>query len=352
MSRQFFITLFLIILLSLSSFLLLPEGPLDNQIYVAICFATFFSQIAALVYFLRSLRVFKQQLRIAYRILAIGILVFSLPAFILPASSMVELDPLALSSYVVASSLVGALLMYVAVRRFSKILQIRSLLTSSLFAFGLAIVLALLSSLLPHVEFLYDEPIIDAIFAGYIAAGTFSAVSALIVLKIRTKLGQLYKTSMAWLAAALFFAAFACLHETLTKLLPVFSEEFFNNYFIYAGLWPFLGTAILFLQASISFRTTSARLIDIPEETSSVEVVSHIARMASDPSSIDTALDTIREISSVRGAGSKLTAADEARVRNVYLQIEEYLTTKEPLRQYTVEDLRSQLPEKFRQTLS
>jgi hypothetical protein len=352
MSKRFLIVFLGIVIVSLASFIVLPDAALTDQIYLSICFATFLSQITALVFFLTSLRVFKQKLRTAYKVLSAGIFLFSLPAFILPVASMVEMDPLILSTYVVGSSLLGALVMYTALRRFASLLTIRTLFTSTLFAIIVAALLGAISTLLPHLESPYEEYIVDAIFAGYIIAGTFSAISATVALQIRNKLGKLYKNSMGWLAGALFIAAFACLHETLTKLLPVFSEPIFSDYFVSVSLWPFLLTAALLLQASISFRHISARVLDIPAKATPIQVVSYVARMASDPSAIDVILDKVREISALQNPKSNLSATEQAKIIAAYREIETYLTTKEPLRRYTVEDIRSLLPEQFRHLLT
>lgn len=352
MRSQFFIIFPIIIILSLVSFLLMPEGIFTDNVYFSICIAIFLSQITAVIFLLTSLRVFKQKLRVAYRILSAGILLFSLPAFILPVSSVVELDQLILSIFIVGSSLLGALVMYIALRWFASLLAIRSLFTSTLFALCTALLLGVASTLLPHLELPYEEIIIDAIFAGYIVAGTFSAISAVIALQIRNKLGETYKNSIGWLAAALFVAAFACLHETLIKLLPLFSDPFFNDYLVSVGLWPFLLAAALLLQASISFRRVSARNFDIPADATPIEVVSRVARMASDPSAIDVALDKMREISATQTSKSSLSPSEEATIVAVYKEIEAYLTTKEPLRRYTVEDIRTLLPEDFHKLLN
>lgn len=351
MSNKFFIIFSGIVVLSLASLFLLPEGTVADQIYLSVCIATFFSQITALVFFLTSLRVFKQELRTAYKILSAGIFLFSLPAFILPTSSMIEIDAIILSSFVVGSSVLGAVVMYIALRWFAKLLAIRTPFTSTAVALSAAILLGVASAFLPHLEFPYEEYIVDILFAGYIVAGTIAAISAVIALEIRRKLGQLYKSSIGWLSAALFVAAFACLHETLIKLLPPFSDPFFNGYLVSVGLWPFLLTAALLLQASIAFRRVSARNFDIPANATPIEVVSQVARMASDPSAIDVTLDKIREISATQTGKSRLSASQEATIVAVYQEIEAYLTTKEPLRRYTVEDIRTLLPEDFNKLL-
>jgi hypothetical protein len=64
---------------------------------------------------------------------------------------------------------------------------------------------------------------------------------------------------------------------------------------------------------------------------------------------MDISLDKFREITA-RQSGA-ITLKEKSVLLGVYLDIEEYLTTKEPLLKITREDLRISLPDNFNQDL-
>lgn len=89
----------------------------------------------------------------------------------------------------------------------------------------------------------------------------------------------------------------------------------------------------------------------LPAKPSPLDIVIYTASLASNPKQIDVILDPIRIITS--GANTKdFTAEQQASVTNVYLQLEDYLVTKEPLRKFTRDGLRSRLPQQFTATLN
>lgn len=242
--------------------------------------------------------------------------------------------------------------MYLAVLKFARLLQIRTIWAAPAFAFAAALVMTFLSSFLPHApDESTSELVNDLIFGTFIASGTLCIASAMTTLYIRKKLSQRYKVAMTWLAVALFVAAFSCFHETLVKELTFFSQ--FEAYFIYGiSLWPFLLTAILFLKASLAFKQTSRELQRLPESASIVDIITFTAQMASDTAAIDKTLDKVRVITARQIPGGKPSAADQTTLVGVYLEIEKYLVTKEPLRHFTKEALREMLPDSFQKLLA
>lgn len=353
MSGKFVISLLIIFLASASAFFLFPQVTIfSDQLNLAICFAALGAQAVAAVLFLTSLRAFKKELRIAYILLAIGILTFGVTQMQLPISSFVEFDPLRLSWFIVIISLLGACIMYAAVLKFARLLKIGTAWSSPPMVIASVLVFSFLSTFLPHapVEGI-SERTIDGIFATFIASGTICTIMALITLRIRSTLGIKYKAAMSWLAAALFMAAFSCVHETIVKQVSYFSQ--FETYFAYGfTLWPFLATAILFLLAGLSFRQMSQRAIQLPDNASSLDIITYAAQLASNPSEIDTILDKVRRITATHEPGAKLSAADEVALTEVYLHIEKYLIAREPLRKFTKEELREMLPEGFLRQLA
>lgn len=84
---------------------------------------------------------------------------------------------------------------------------------------------------------------------------------------------------------------------------------------------------------------------------SAIDLVTYAAGLASDQTSFDPALDTVRSITSMLEAGQTPSAEDEKKLLNVYLQIEQYLTTSDPVRKFAKDDLRAHLNTELRQQL-
>jgi hypothetical protein len=105
--------------------------------------------------------------------------------------------------------------------------------------------------------------------------------------------------------------------------------------------------AILF--AAYSFNTVGLLAVRPRAAASSLDIVLYAATMVSNPEPIDPALDEVRLITSRAASDTavRLSAEDQKKLCRVYLQIEEYLTTKEPLRSFNKADLRSSVAEHF-----
>lgn len=353
MTKKFILALGLILVVSASALFLPQMSTWAEKINSGLSFFIFLTQVASVLFFLTSLKAFKQKLRHAYTMLAFGILLFSLSLLQLPLVYFVTYDPIVMSWFIAGTSLLGALIMYASMRRFASLLEIRSFLTSGWLLLAVPAVTAGITALVPHVSYELPESTIDGIFGLYVASGAINALTALIVLQIRGKLGKVYRISMGWLAVALFFASFDRLTETIIKLSSFFNQPAFDNYFNYGiMLWPFLLASLCFLKSSLAFNATSKDAADLPDNASTIDVINYAAQLVSQPVAIDTILDKVRQITAAHDSNAKLSEEDETSLRNVYLQIEKYLITKEQLRTYTKEDLRSRLPEQFRHSLA
>jgi hypothetical protein len=79
--------------------------------------------------------------------------------------------------------------------------------------------------------------------------------------------------------------------------------------------------------------------------STALDLVTYMASLVSNPDDIGTSLDTVRDITARLDPGESLSASDVDQLLGVYKQLEEYLTTKEPLRSFTKEELRRHIPE-------
>ena len=79
-----------------------------------------------------------------------------------------------------------------------------------------------------------------------------------------------------------------------------------------------------------------------------LEMVQYAAGLVSNPDSIDAILDKMRVITSGLTPGQQPSAEENKTLIQAYLQIEQFLTTKEPLRSFTKDELRARLAPELR----
>ncbi|HSX28906.1 MAG TPA: hypothetical protein VLF60_05665 [Candidatus Saccharimonadales bacterium] len=82
-----------------------------------------------------------------------------------------------------------------------------------------------------------------------------------------------------------------------------------------------------------------------------LDMVALTASLASNPTEIDPLLDKMRAITANLAPGQAPSPRDTEALLAIYLQLEQYMTTKEPLRTFTKEELRSRLTLELRQQL-
>lgn len=74
-----------------------------------------------------------------------------------------------------------------------------------------------------------------------------------------------------------------------------------------------------------------------------LDLVTYTASLASNPMDIDSLLDRVRKISATHSPEKGLSPTDETELFKVYLNLETYLTTSDPIRTFTKQELRSRL---------
>lgn len=87
------------------------------------------------------------------------------------------------------------------------------------------------------------------------------------------------------------------------------------------------------------FHDTAAR----GETENILDLVTYTASLASNPTEVDNLLDEVRKITATHSVETALSPNDEAELIKVYLGLEGYLTTRDPIRTYTKDELRGKL---------
>ena len=352
---KFIIWVIVTALLASTAFFFFPQvKEVNAELPLAIAFGSSITQIVASWYFLSSLRTFKRGLKIAYTLLALGILIFSLVQLIPSLSIVPSLLFLFTNETLIYISFMtpyafGALLMFAGMWKFARLLNVRYVGSSFLVVLGAALAAGLLAmGLLIAMPGIHTLLIDRIAFGLMIWCGVFSIAATLVALRIRTVIGPIYKKAMTWLAVALTAMAFTTFHEFIVK--TYFSESWYvlNQ----LSLLTFLLAGLLFLKAGLAFKETGREYVDLPANPSYIDVVIGLAERVSTPKAIDEWMDQIRIITARSDPQRALSPEDKKAVLDTYLRVERYLITDEPLHTYTKEGLRNGLPEPFLQDLS
>jgi len=94
-----------------------------------------------------------------------------------------------------------------------------------------------------------------------------------------------------------------------------------------------------------SFFKNSSPSASTKEISSPLDLATYAGSLASNPSEIDPLLDPVRKITATHSMETGLSPADETELLKVYLSLEAYLTSHDPIRTFTKEELRGRLSE-------
>ncbi len=311
-----------------------------SRLRLALSIAMCLIQLTASWYFLASLKDFKPGLRAAYILITVGTFMIAVPALLFSVTLVFTIPDWvgAVSALFYFSA---ALIVYLGVRRFAKLLSIHYLWTSLWFGIGLAFVAAAAISFVPGAPAGVAQLIAWSI--------SFSLAATIVAVRVRSLIGDSYTAAMNALVGALALMSFTGLHETMVNVLWPNGLGWYTEYGI--ALWPYVLMMVLLLQASLLFYYGAQNLDNLEANGTFIDAVTYAASLVSTPAAIDSALDKLRVITSNLKSDMALTAEEKMVLVRLYLEIERYLTTKEPLRQVTRQQLRSHLTYDFQQAL-
>jgi hypothetical protein len=307
------------------------------------------------ILFLKGVREFKSGLRAAYRWFAVGLILFGASLLQWPIVALTGKygDFWASSGAVIIPFAFATAFMYIGMRRFARLLGVSTILLSIPFSVGAVSASAVLSGVLAHFVALNNGPGIDTeTYTATVAWSTgYGFLAWLLILKIWRVIGAEYRKPMRWLLWALGALVVSGSHEYVTSY---FLSE--NDWYVYwgASLWPFIIAGFLFLRAGYAFIAgygESAQTSGAAEGDKSrgyIDGIILVANLASRPPDIDAALDGLRKVTSRLAPGAGLSEEQYAQLVAVYLNLEHYLTTLDPLRNFTKEQLRTRITPAFR----
>lgn len=330
----------------------LSEHVTEHRIRLVVTVVMTVSFCGSALLFFRGLGAFKAGLQAAYRWFSAGNIGFGVAMLQWPVIVVAGLQSSfwAVSGVVVVPFLLATFLMYVGMRQFALLLGVQTIVTSRLFSVSVALACMVGSGLAAHFFATNNTPGIEnEAYTATVAWTTIYGLLAwLLVRKVIGVIGRSYQRAMSWQAAALGMMVFGGAHECVTSY---FLTE--GDWYIYAGvsMWPFVIAGCLFVGAGyqMGLMRFAADQDDSPPSAPTqdarafIDSILGVASLASRPNDIDSILDGLRGVTAAMRPGEALSEAQIRILVDVYMQLERYLTTADPLRVFTREELEARL---------
>ncbi|HET8670527.1 MAG TPA: hypothetical protein VFM05_07860 [Candidatus Saccharimonadales bacterium] len=345
------------------------SDPFAFHSLVAVNFVIAVLHIGAAIVFIQGFGGFTTQLKRSYGVLCLGFTLFGLAFGILAASILSGNLDVYLKGVNVAGLLFGASLitLFAGMRSFAHLFSIKNITTSWWFclvppAFAVAIY-ALLSQLSgsPLTENATGPQISFQIFNGWIVGLIF-----LQIWQVKKIAGVQYTRALAWLLITFGFYLGTSVFDTIFAVFvpPRGNIELLGV----IPLLPVIPTGLLLLISAYTFNlittvtdtaltTFTARTFfgkplraKSSEQISSADIVIYAANLVSNPIKIDPLLDQMRIVTANKAPGQDLAPSENETLKHVYLQIEQYLITQEPVRAFTKPILRQTIANNLKLT--
>jgi hypothetical protein len=309
-------------------------------------------QFGAALLFAWGLKGFKRQLRVAYGLICGGVLMLGAAHLQLPFVAYFDAGQQSFyvnSGLIIVPYLAPTVLVFFGVKRFAKLFDIKNIWMSFWFTLGLA---TLCSALLAGLAAVL-RPEGGTQFIGNVGVTTWTTVfllqSSVILVTVYRQSGPIYHSAIRWLAIARWVSTLSGAAYVVTLLLPANTTLFIE----YGGiLLPSVIASFFFLRSGYYFKLINEETnAPIPVKTVTIiDLITYLASQASNPAQIDSTLDSLRTITAglgTNGLQSQLMPAQDATLRRVYADIEKYLVEREPIRQFTTEQLHLKITKNF-----
>jgi hypothetical protein len=345
--------------------LLLPQPPgadareFYNPLATSITLIDVGVCVGAAILFYRARRNFKPELKPAYSLLAAGTLMLGVLNIDYPITEYYNLWYLLffnLASYF--PYLCESILIYLGARQFYKIATGKKhWLMNIPLMLGIAAVAWVIDTQTNHLVGSWpSETSHDNVQAIVLIPVVAYIASLYLVLKVWRRLGKEYKRAFGWLALSLAVYCFTSLMIAVMEIVG-YDNWFFNSR---AYEIPVILADVLVLVAGYQFNQIGLvterrygfiqRLLGRQSRpVTSVDIIVYVAGLAADPAKINDALDKMRAITARMPAGHplELSQSDQRTLKEVYVSIENYLATSDPLREYQKDKLRAAVSKRF-----
>lgn len=302
---------------------------------------------SAATWFMASLGQFKERLRRVYVLLGVGLIIFSVAMAQLAVIGLLDQwdSVWATGGGIVLLFALGCIFAYTAMRLLSRMLNLHGLLPSFWAVTSISVVVGVLFGIVATYTLRYEMEGIATYIGAVAATALYLLCSALLAGRLRQAIGVRYQSVMRWQAIAFSAFALGALHEATTTIF-FDANAWYEAYGVY--LWPFVLTGLLFVRASYEFRLLTTQEVaaiashEEPTDQDYIDTFVAVAGLASNPKEIDDIIEEMRVVTANLPPGSTMTVDQKKRLVAAYYQLEQYLTTKDPLRTYTKEEIREQ----------
>lgn len=318
---------------------------------------------SAAVFYLRGLRYFRTNLRIAYSMLSVGIAMLGIAIAQLPFINLFNLTFWVDSGLMLLPYLVAVCLIFGGVRQFARSLRLKSKWFTFWLAGSAAIIAGLGAAILPHApSILAEAERMGSVWLTMVIA-VFFAFAARGILLIKRSVGVSYAHGLAWLFVAMVAASVSAAHYVGVLILSPGSGSYYDWSI---AILPFNVAGWLFMKAGSAFNAINetvpaehyplplrkffglSETVDDKEEiVSSINIIVYTMGMASDPAKADALVDDMRVITSRIDSEETLTPQDQTTLLRVYRRLEDYLVNDEPLRSFSRQQIRQNIERHF-----
>lgn len=238
----------------------------------------------------------------------------------------------------------GILVIYWGLYTFSKLVQGRAPSIQLLFVAGLLLGTGAILWFLPHKAGLgLNENLFDI-------ANVFSSIETVaylicgvLALRIRAIASAQYAPSLAWCAASMFSAFFTA--GMLLSFDFIHYPQFISADTL-SGI--FIITNLLTLVWAYSFNKISYTSATTPSQGNTfLDAITMLASLVSRPAEVDPILEDLRQTTGAHPVGQPFSSQENARLQNVYRQLQDYLVTKERIRTFNHAQLDSMVQERY-----
>ncbi len=343
-----------------------------GKAWVSFHFYLGLSLVAAVLYLggswlsIKGLGGFTKELKRAYILMCLGFSLFGLSQVELPV--LIALDKIQSfwrESGIIALPFVGALVcIYAGSRFFARLFNLKDFSTAIWFEVIGALVLMGGFALLPHAAPTTTELAYDASASATVWNFFTAALCTVYMLRVRRIASVMYTNAVAWLSLTFGVIAFT---GGSYLIAITFLGDGHTEIISTLSLVPLALAAVLLLRSAYAFNLAGVsadtaeksvartffgkpRALQLQQTTTSIDIVTFTANMASDARSIDTLLDGVREITSTLKQSQVLSDIEQQKLMDIYLQIEQYLVEKEPVRSFTKDVLRQHIAQKLELT--
>ncbi len=333
---------------------------LAGHLRTALAVVTVVSALGGAGLFVAGVKVFRAKLGVAYIILAAGISMFGFALVQLPIAGFFNLwkEWWFHSGMLIVPFVLATTLIYVGMRQFSRLIEVRNPLERYSFAVGLGTAFTVLSFVAGHYVVL-DHAVDGTDF--YTAVVGWSAIyltfAALLARGILQRIGSSYQNATRWLFVAMVVLSAGAWHEYVIN--------FFMNtdtWYVATGLSliPFVAGGFTLVRAGYAFCSLSVQAApyilapEVPPTATDDDYINSIitlAALASRQHDIDPILDTLRAVTAAVVPNHPLSPAAKQKLIATYHGVEAYLMHQDPLRLYPREELRKRLKPAFRRLL-